>query len=127
MPIRRVPVAIACAALWVALPAFGQQAPAIDAPGAAAGYFHSWFQRVSRTQAGQPHWITPLATVTPRLEEEFRYDIDWLTAANGSTSENYGGGKGLELIPAERVEILLNLPPYVVHDAAPPPPSFGDF
>src|SRR5690349_18005915 len=25
-----------------------------------------WFQRVSHTQSEQPHWITPLVTVTPR-------------------------------------------------------------
>jgi len=38
------------------------------------GYFSDWFQRVDKTQAEQPHWITPLATTTPRLEEELRYD-----------------------------------------------------
>ena len=31
-------------------------------------YFSDWFARVSKTQAEQPHWITPVATVTPRLE-----------------------------------------------------------
>ena len=33
------------------------------------GYFSSWFARVDKTQAEQPHWITPIATTTPRLEE----------------------------------------------------------
>ncbi len=31
--------------------------------------------RVSATQAEQPHWITPLVTVTPRLEQEIRTDF----------------------------------------------------
>src|SRR5437899_5736329 len=29
-------------------------------------YFNDWFARVSKTQAEQPHWVTPLVTVTPR-------------------------------------------------------------
>ena len=42
-------------------------------------YFSDWFARVSKTQAEQPHWITPLVTVTPRLEQELRYDQLWET------------------------------------------------
>ena len=37
-------------------------------------YFLNWFPRVTQIQSEQPHWITPLVTVTPRLEEELRYD-----------------------------------------------------
>ena len=33
-------------------------------------YFADWFPRVTRIQSEQPHWVTPLVTVTPRLEEE---------------------------------------------------------
>src|SRR5580765_3703625 len=32
----------------------------------------SWLAMVERTQSAQPRWITPLATVTPRLEQEVR-------------------------------------------------------
>lgn len=77
------------------------------------GYFANWFERVDATQAAQPHWITPLFTTTPRLEEEFRSDISW-TPAVGGESLNYGSGKGLELIPTKRTEIILGLPPYQV-------------
>ena len=42
--------------------------------GAVSNYFTNWFGRVAAAQASQPHWITPLVTVTPRLEEEVRYD-----------------------------------------------------
>lgn len=38
------------------------------------GYFADWFARVDKTKDEQPHWVTPLATTTPRLEEEYRYD-----------------------------------------------------
>src|SRR5690349_1034266 len=92
-----------------------------------SGYFSNWFNRVTKTQAEQPHWITPLATVTPRLEEEVRFDIDWLTNSAGVSTQNYDGGKGLELIPFEHVEVLLNLPPYLVHNNPAVSDGFGDF
>src|SRR5579863_3276283 len=47
----------------------------------AGDYFVNWFDRVSAIQAQQPHWVTPLATVTPRLEEELRYDQSWQSVA----------------------------------------------
>ncbi|HWO31015.1 MAG TPA: hypothetical protein VNO32_19650 [Candidatus Acidoferrum sp.] len=48
-------------------------------PSAQSGFFADCFDMVSATQAQPPHWITSLATTTPRLEEEFRYDIQWQT------------------------------------------------
>jgi hypothetical protein len=80
------------------------------------GYFSDWFQRVDKTQKEQPHWITPLATTTPRLEEELRYDQLWQVNAKGITSDNYDGGKGLELIPFEKVEVIVNAPPVIDHN-----------
>lgn len=80
------------------------------------GYFSDWFQRVDKTQAEQPHWITPLATTTPRLEEELRYDELWQENAKGITTNNYDGGKGLELIPFEKVEVIFNAPPVIDHN-----------
>src|SRR5579862_7906336 len=76
-------------------------------------YFSNWFPRVDKTQAAQPHWITPLFTTTPRLEEEFRTDVVWTPTPAGD-SLNYGNGKGLELIPTYNSEIILGLPPYLV-------------
>ena len=90
------------------------------------GYFANWFDRVDKTKDEQPHWITPLATTTPRLEEEFRYDQLWQTNSKGITTDNYGGSKGLELIPAEKVEIIFNIPPYLVHHDPAAPDGFGD-
>lgn len=87
--------------------------PAVAQNSDSGGYFASWFDRVNRTQAAQPHWITPLFTTTPRLEEEFRSDITW-TPSRGGESLNYGGGKGLELIPTEHTEIIVGVPPYQV-------------
>ena len=39
------------------------------------GFFDDWLQRSDHAKADQPHWMTPLATVTPRLEPEFRTDF----------------------------------------------------
>ena len=89
-------------------------------------YFANWFPRVNKTQAEQPHWVTPLATTTPRLEEEFRYDQLWQVNPKGVTTDNYDGGKGLELIPFERVEVLFNLPPYLAHNSPALHDGFGD-
>jgi hypothetical protein len=90
------------------------------------GYFANWFARVDKTKNEQPHWVTPLATTTPRLEEEFRYDQLWQENAEGVTTDNYDGGKGLELIPFEKVEVIFNLPPYLVHNNPTVRDGFGD-
>jgi hypothetical protein len=82
-------------------------------------YGTDWFARVSKTQAEQPHWITPLATVTPRLEQEFRYDQLWEGLPGGDTLKSFGGGKGLELIPAERIELILGVPAWQSEDTSP--------
>jgi len=89
-------------------------------------YWVDWFNRVDKTQAEQPHWITPLATTTPRLEEEFRYDELWQENAKGVTTNNYDGGKGLELIPFEKVEVIFNLPPYIDHNNPTVKNGWGD-
>lgn len=82
--------------------------------------------RVSATQAEQPHWITPLVTVTPRLEQEFRTDFVRQTNASRYNTWNLGNGKGLEFIPARRVELLVNLPPFLDHGAPNTRDGFGD-
>jgi len=104
------------------------QGPVDSNGGTEAGYFANWFKRVDRTQAEQPHWATPLATTTPRLEEEFRFDTFWQNSNSGITTENYGGAKGLELIPAERLEVILVAPPaYIVHNNPAAQDGFGDW
>ena len=56
--------------------------------------------------------MTPIATVTPRLEEEFRYDQTWQKLPTGARLDNFDSGKGLELIPARDIEVILGMPPY---------------
>jgi hypothetical protein len=75
-----------------------------------ADYFLHWYNRVDAAYASQPHWMTPITTVTPRLEEEYRYDQNQQFLQNGSEVDNYFAGKGLELIPTETNEVLINVP-----------------
>ncbi len=92
----------------------------------AQNWINDYFDRVATNQAEQPHWMTPIATITPRLEQEIRYDIFWQQQAAGYYAENYDGGKGLELIPANNIEVLVNLPPYLVHNNPKQVNGWGD-
>jgi hypothetical protein len=92
------------------------QTPATVQTNQGDGFFHDWFAMVSETQSEQPHWITPLATTTPRLEQEFRYDIQYQPHNSGLVTDNYGVSKGLEIIPAKNFEVILAIPPYVVNN-----------
>jgi hypothetical protein len=83
-------------------------------------YFADWFPRVTRIQSEQPHWVTPLVTVTPRLEEEYRYDQLWQAQPHGKALDNFGANKGLELIPFQNTEIILGVPGWIAHNGALP-------
>ena len=85
----------------------------------------SWLERVSATQARQPHWMTPVVTITPRLEQEFRFDTVHQVTPSGDVT-SLGNGKGLELIPTRHTELLLNLPPYLVHENPTAIDGWGD-
>lgn len=89
-------------------------------------FVEKWQARVSQTQADQPHWITPLVTVTPRLEQEFRFDVLRQLTPTGELV-NLGAGKGLELIPSRNIEIIIAAPPaYLIHNNAAIKDGFGD-
>lgn len=106
------------------------------APCRAEDFTAKWFDMCTQTQAEQPHWITPLATITPRLEQEFRFDALRENTASvpgggGNPLWNIDNGKGIEIIPEKHVELLFNVPPYIVHDnpaspAKTSPNGFGD-
>ena len=78
-----------------------------------ASFFTNWLANVSSTQEAQPHWMTPLVTVTPRLEQEYRFDYSHSDQPRGVTLDNYGGGKGIEFIPSQNTEIIVGVPAYL--------------
>jgi hypothetical protein len=73
---------------------------------------------MTRIQSEQSHWVTPPVTVTPRLEEEFRYDQFWQGNRRGVATDNFDGGKGLELIPFQNTEIILGVPTWIAYNGA---------
>ncbi len=82
--------------------------------------------RVTATQSEQPHWVTPLVTVTPRLEQEIRTDFVRQTTPKLYTTWNYGNSKGLELIPERHVELIFNVPPFFDRTTPGLQDGFGD-
>jgi hypothetical protein len=90
-------------------------------------WYSSWLTHVSAIQAEQPSWVTPLATITPRLEQEFR--SDFIAQQNSSGYEVYslGNSKGLEFIPIDPVEVLINVPPFFIRNQPKSESGFGDF
>jgi hypothetical protein len=124
-PFRWLRAAAGAAILLAPICAYAQQAPNPYGAAPANGYqfppssFASWLDMVSATQAAQPSWMTPLVTVTPRLEQEFRFDFydqqnGTGSQGNGQHIVNYGGpgGPRVELIPAWNWEVILAPPPY---------------
>lgn len=92
------------------------------------GFWDRWFRRSDQAKEEQPHWITPLATTTPRLEQEFRYDVNWSQAKpGGAYTENIGNAKGLELIPGAPIEVIAAVPAYVMHNNPAVADGWGDF
>jgi hypothetical protein len=121
---RSAPLAAAVVFVWAGtasaadMGALVTKAP-LSAPSDALP-FVSWLDMVTATQNAQPHWMTPLVTVTPRLEQEFRWDFYGQTngtgtQGNGQRFNNFGGpgGARLELIPAWNWEVIVAAPPYV--------------
>jgi Putative MetA-pathway of phenol degradation len=92
-----------------------------------AGFFDQWFarERVDRALAEQPHWPAPVFTGSPRLEEMFVYDISRQDTAKGDVT-NFGGTKGLLLIPSEHTNLVISPPPYLVHKNPANRDGFGD-
>jgi hypothetical protein len=86
-----------------------------------------WDERALKAQLNQPNWLTPVVTSTARLKQEFRYDISWQRNIDGTTAANYGGSKGFTTIPIDRLEVSINLPPYIVHHEPNLHDGFGDF
>ena len=90
-----------------------------------SGWFGKWFRMGERIQAEQPNWLSPLATTSGRLKQEFRYDV-WRQPAPSGTDYNFGGGKGLEFILAPRIQLMVGAPPFVAHMGAATPEGFAD-
>jgi hypothetical protein len=88
--------------------------------------FRAWLDLGEKVQATQPDWLSPLATTSGRLKQEFRYDVWDQPASGGNRSYQLGGSKGLEFITSSRTQILIGVPTYTLASPNGPPGGFGD-
>ncbi|HEY6945963.1 MAG TPA: hypothetical protein VI431_12545 [Candidatus Acidoferrum sp.] len=88
--------------------------------------FRSWLKMAEQVQATQPDWLSPLATTSGRLKQEFRYDIWDQPTADGNRTYQLGGNKGLEFIPSSRTQLLVGVPTYTLISPNGPRGGFGD-
>jgi hypothetical protein len=51
--------------------------------------------------------------------EGFRYDQFWEYGPKGRELNSYDGGKGIELIPAQNIDVILGVPAYQTRDKLP--------
>jgi Putative MetA-pathway of phenol degradation len=119
---KKCQVLIAAATLSIAALAAGQTSSAQDRD---SNFLADRLQVAAHADAEQPHWIAPLFTTTPRLLEQLRFDIA-TQPKKGYETTNFGGGKGLELIPFGNTEILISTPPFVTHDKPGVQDGIGD-
>jgi hypothetical protein len=81
---------------------------------------------VDKARASQPHFVSPIVTSHVMLVEQFRYDMSWQQdPAGGAGTSNYGASRGLEIIPATRLEVGIFPPNYLAHQSR-TPDGFGD-
>ena len=107
-PVRR----IATATLFLALASVSPVLAAAGNEAAGDDLAARWLATSDAAKEAQPHWMTPLVTVTARLEQEFRYDQSWQSRPRSVEQDNYGGNKGLELIPTADTEVIIGVPAY---------------
>jgi hypothetical protein len=79
-------------------------------------FFDGWENRVRSTTAQQPAWAVPVFTSSSGLVQLARTDMIRQITSARTTTWNYGGSKGLNLIPWYRTEVDINLPPYIQHN-----------
>lgn len=72
-----------------------------------------WRRMTIETREKQTHWLTPIVTETPRLEQRIRYDVYDETLPTGNKKWNIGAGKGVNVIIAPTMEAAISLPQYL--------------
>jgi hypothetical protein len=105
----------------------GAQNPRTPATsGSDSDWVHTWMRKADAARASQPHFVSPIVTTHVMLVQQYRYDMSWQQdPAAGTSTSNYGASKGLEIIPATRLEVGIFPPNYLAHQSS-APDGFGD-
>ena len=119
-------LAVAPAPAWSQGESSGESRSSTQAGKKRHNLYRSWRRMADRDEASEPNWLSPLATTSGRIKNEFRYDLWSQTTPTGSTISTFGGGKGLEFIASPRVQLLVGVPPYFGHSDPSAPSGFGD-
>jgi len=90
-------------------------------------FIERWQARATEIQNQQPHWATPVATSTPKLDQAMRTEFVRQINSSHSSTWNLGNNKGLELIPERHTEIIFGVPPFFQHSQPRVASGFGDF
>lgn len=85
-----------------------------------------WQARANEQQEAQPHWSTPVATSTPKIDQAMRAEFSRQSNSSNYRTWDLGNNKGLELIPARRTEIIFGVPPFFEHAQPGVKNGFGD-
>jgi opacity protein-like surface antigen len=119
---KKIGILIAALTLCMTALATGQTSSAQDSD---SSFLADRLRVSAHADAEQPHWIAPLFTTTPRLLEQLRFD-SVTQPKKGYETTNFGGGKGLELIPFGNTEVVISTPPFVSHDKPGVQDGIGD-
>jgi hypothetical protein len=99
-----------CIADQPASPASGRQSSFVSE------FVSDWLKRAERARASEPQWVSPLVTVTPRLEQNLlRFDQFWQAQPQGA--DQRVSGPKIKLIPSESFELDLGAPPYIARSS----------
>ncbi len=89
-------------------------------------WVHKWMRKADEARASQPHFVSPIVTTHVMLVQQYRYDMSWQQdPASGRSTSNYGASKGLEIIPATRLEVGIFPSNYLAHQSS-ATDGFGD-
>jgi hypothetical protein len=84
---------------------------------ALGGFYDRWEARTNAIQSRQPGWAVPLVTTYTGLFQVVRTDILRQTTPTLTHTWNFDNSKGVNIIPSNRTEIAINLPPYIEHNS----------
>lgn len=93
---------------------------------AQSGFIKAWEDRVRATSSRQPAWPVPVVSPSSVLVQLARVDFLHQYTSTHTETWNYGGSKGVNLIPFARTEVDINLPAYVQHNSAKVQDGTGD-
>ena len=91
------------------------------------GFLARYQARVAADGERQPHWTSPLITVSPRLEQGLRTDFLRQSVPRDQVNWNYGASKGLQILPLPGFELRISPPPFFTHSGPKTTDGFGDF